>query len=101
VQGPVNIYATQDQGHTTASLLLVNTTPDSQVVHVQAASTLPLSPWQNTNLTLPAYGMAVLTVHRNASSEAFHFNNVENAQQDAPEIQHLVCQKNSDNTEAC
>ncbi|HTK08215.1 MAG TPA: hypothetical protein VL485_13670 [Ktedonobacteraceae bacterium] len=101
VQGPVNIYATQDQEHTTASLLLVNTTPDSQVVHVQAASTLPLSPWQNTSLTLPAYGMAVLTIHRNASSEAFHFNNVENAQQDAPELQHLVCQKNSDNTEAC
>lgn len=100
-QGPISVYATQDQGHKTVSLLLINKSADQQIASIQAASELPFSPWHAAQLTLPAYGMAVLTLHRDASDEALSFSNAENAQQDAPDMQHLTCEENTDNLLAC
>ncbi|HLW02941.1 MAG TPA: glycoside hydrolase family 44 protein [Ktedonobacterales bacterium] len=99
-QGSVSIYATQDGGHATASLLFVNQTSSSQQISVQAENILPWSSWQGlqawsswqtASLTLQGYSMAVLTLHRDGSDEAFSFDNTASSQQGAPEVQHAVC----------
>lgn len=100
-QGPVSVYATQNQEHNTVSLLLINKSTDSQSGDVQAASILPFSPWHGTSLVIPAYGILVLTLHRGASNEAFSFNNTQTAQQDVPDIQHLVCGSNTGSIVVC
>jgi glycosyl hydrolase family 44 len=109
-QGSVSVYATQDDGHATASLFFVNQTSNSQHISVQAESILPWSswqgaslklqgysidvlksPWHGASLTLQGYSMAVLTLHRNGSNEVFSFDNTVSEQQVVPELQHIVC----------
>lgn len=99
-QGPVSVYATQDDDHITASLLFVNQTSHSQEISVQMKSILPANVWQglqkwnawrDASLTLQGYSMAVLTLHRDGSNEVFSFDNTVNAQQGVPEVQHVVC----------
>jgi hypothetical protein len=99
-QGPVSVYATQDDGHNTASLLFVNQTSHSQQISVQVKSILPANVWQGlqkwsawhaASLTLRGYSMAVLTLHRDGSDEVFRFDNTVNAQQAVPEVQHVEC----------
>jgi hypothetical protein len=100
-QGPVSMYATQDQEHTTASLLFINKTDESQHMSVHTGNILPFGPWQRVNLTLQGYGLVVLTLHRSSTDEAFSFSNRENAQQGVPEVQHLVCASMVDCTLEC
>jgi Glycoside hydrolase family 44 len=100
-QGPVSIYATQDGEHNTTSLLLINKTNESQRVNVQAAGILPFSQWQSANLTIQAYGMVVLTLHRGGSDEAFSFSNQVSSQQAVPDVQHVVCGSNTSSTLVC
>jgi hypothetical protein len=99
-KGPVSIYATQDSDHAAVSLFFVNQTSHSQSISVQAESvlpwnwwqgTLPWSSWQGASLTLQGYSMAILTLHRNGSDEAFSFDNVVSEQGSAPTVQHVVC----------
>ncbi len=99
-QGPVSLYATQNQGHTTVSILFINKTGESQLVHVADSSMLPISLWRQADLTIPAYGMSVLTLHRNGSDEAYSFSNQEHTQQAVPDINHLVC-SNTNSTLVC
>jgi hypothetical protein len=100
-QGPVSIYATQDSGHKTISILLINKTNESQHVSVRPDSLLPFSTWSSSNLTIPGYSMAVLTLHRNSTNEAFSFSNKANAQQAAPGVQHVNCGSNTDSASVC
>jgi Glycoside hydrolase family 44 len=74
VQGSVSVYATQDEGHTTASLFFVNQTSNSQHISVQAESILPWSSWPSASLTLQGYSMSVMTLHRNGSNSVFSFD---------------------------
>ncbi len=99
-QGAVSIYATQDSSHASVSLFFVNQTSHSQPISVRAESILPWSSWQGlqawsswqaASLTLPAYSMAVLTLHRSGSDELFSFDNTISQQEGAPEVQHVVC----------
>lgn len=107
VQGPVSVYATQNNDHATASLFFVNQTDNNQLISVQAERILPWnlwpgapwSSWQGTlwnswrgaNLTLPGYSMVVLTLHRGGDGEVFSFDNLANEQQVVPEVQHVIC----------
>jgi Glycoside hydrolase family 44 len=92
-QGPVSIYATQDQGHSTVSILLINKSDESQQVDIHDDSILPIGSWQASKLNIASHGMLVLTLHRGSSNEAFSFSNQGNAQQVA-DIQHLTCGNN-------
>jgi hypothetical protein len=97
----VSMYATQDQRHENVSMLLINKTDASQKVNVQSSSFLPFSPWQHANLTISAYSMVVLTLHRGGSDEAFSFSASGNAQQATPAIQHLTCGNNAGSINLC
>jgi len=83
-QGVVSIYATQDEGHTAVSLLFVNQTSQRQQISVQAEPLLPWASrpglqawrsWQDASLMLPAYSMAVLTLHQSGGGDVFSFDN--------------------------
>ncbi len=96
--GPVGIYATQDSGHNTVSLLLINKTASSQQISVHADSILPLTPWHSATVNLNGNDMVVLTLHRNGTNEAFSFSNSQSVQQNAPALQHLLCGNNTAGT---
>lgn len=100
-QGPVSMYATQDKQHATVSILLINKSDVSQQVNVRSDSFLPFSSWQHVDLTIPAYGMVVVTLHRGGSDEAFSFSTSGSSQQIAPAIQHLICGNNTGITTIC
>ncbi|HLG79036.1 MAG TPA: hypothetical protein VKX46_21670, partial [Ktedonobacteraceae bacterium] len=100
-QGPISVYATQDTSSTTVSLILINKTSTTQQVRVSPGSVLPLNPWKSASVTLQGYSMAVLTLHRNGSNEAFTFNNTGNPQQAAPAVQHVVCQDQTGSAFVC
>jgi hypothetical protein len=103
-QGPVRVYATQDGGNNTVSLLFINTTTEAQSLSVHAESSLPidpLNPWRSAQLSIPGYGMVVLTLQRGGSNEAFLFSNSTDAQQEVPGVQHVVCGSQTDSAFAC
>ena len=97
----VDMYATQDPRHATVSVLFINKTNNSQNVNVQSDSFLPFSPWQHANLTIPANGIVVLTLHRGGSDEAFSFSTSGNSQQVTPAIQNVTCGTNTASTGIC
>ncbi|HXZ04192.1 MAG TPA: glycoside hydrolase family 44 protein [Ktedonobacteraceae bacterium] len=99
--GQVSMYATEDQQHATVSVLFINKTGASQKVSVKSSSFLPVGPWQQANLTIPAYGMVMVTLHKGGGDEALSFSSNGNAQQAAPAIQHLVCGNNQGSTNIC
>jgi len=99
--GPVSMYATQDQQHAAVSVLFINNIGESQQVNVHSDGFLPFGSWQHADLTIPAYGMAVLTLHRGGSDEAFSFSNSGSLQQTPPTIQHLICGNNAGGTAVC
>lgn len=99
-QGPVSVYATQDDSHASVSLFFVNQTSLDQPITVQAENMLPWgswqalqawSSWQTASLTLPGYSMAVLTLHRDGNDELFSFDNAASQQEGVPEVQHVAC----------
>lgn len=99
-QGPVSIYATQDNEKKTVSLLLINKTGEKQQVNVRPDNLLPFGIWHSANVTLPGYGMVVLTLHRNSPNEAFSFSNQAAIQRAAPDVQPLVCGNNPETTDS-
>ncbi len=96
--GPVNIYATQDGAHNIVSLFLLNKTATDQEVSIHADSVLPLSSWHSVNVRIHGYDMLVLTLHRNGTNETLRFSNSQSAQQNTPELQHVLCIKTTDGT---
>jgi hypothetical protein len=97
----VSMYATQDQQRATVSVLLINKTNASQKVNVRSDSFLPFSSWQHAYLSIPAYGMVVVTLHRGGSDEAFSFSTSGSTQQVTPAIQHLICGNKAGSTHIC
>jgi len=89
--GPVNIYATQDATHNTVSLFLINKTATDQQVSIHADSVLPLSSWHSVNVSIHGYDMLVLTLHRNGTNGTRRFSNSQSTQQNASELQHVLC----------
>jgi hypothetical protein len=107
-QGPVSVYATQDDDHTTVSLFFVNQTDHGQLISVRTDSILqdesiqrvermlpesvqPRDSWQGASLILQGYSMAVLTLHHNGSDDIFSFDNTGNEQQTVSDVKFSVC----------
>jgi hypothetical protein len=100
-QGPISMYATQDKQHATVSILFINKTSENQQVSVHSDGFLPFSSWKHADLNITAYGMAVLTLHKGGSDEAFSFSESGSSQQITPAIQHLTCGSNAGSTIVC
>ncbi len=101
---PVSIYTTQDDTHQTVSLLFVNKSDSPQQVQVSSgAGVLPVSPWQAQHISLGAYGIAVVTLHRDGGADAYGYA-TPTGTATTPTLVHVVCgnaNSGSTNTISC
>ena len=71
---PVSVYATQDDAHNTVSLLFINKSGDNQSAEVSAQNQIfGTSPWHTQDISIAAYSMVLVTLHRDGGAEAYSF----------------------------
>lgn len=71
---PVGVYATQDDAHNTVSLLFINKSGDNQLAEVSATNQIfGTSPWHTQDISIAAYSMVLVTLHRGGGAEAYSF----------------------------
>ena len=71
---PISIYATQDDTHLAVSLLFVNKSAMTQLVQVSAQNqSFGMSAWHNLDISLSAYSITLVTLHRAGGAEAYSY----------------------------
>jgi hypothetical protein len=71
---PFSVYATQDDAHNTVSLLFINKSGGNQFAEVSAQNQIfGTSPWHTQDISIAAYSMVLVTLHRNGGAEAYSF----------------------------
>jgi hypothetical protein len=71
---PVSIYATQDDAHQTVSLLFINKSGANQYAEVSPQNQLfGFSPWYTQDISIAAYSIVLVTLHRGGGAEAVSF----------------------------
>jgi hypothetical protein len=65
--GSVRLYAATNASHDTLTLMLINESAQRAAITVDPQQTL--SPWARASLTLPAYAIAVVVLHRDGSGQ--------------------------------
>ncbi len=96
---PVSVYATQDDSHSTVSLLFINKSPTTQLAQISAQNSLfMISPWTSLDVSLKGYSMVVVTLHRNGSGsdEAYSFIAPANNDASTGLVVHAICGNKTD-----
>ena len=94
---PVSLYATQDKTHQAVSLLFINKSPVVQLAQVTAQNQfLGSSPWHDVNISLAAYSLTLVTLHRNGGAEAYSYNVPTIGNSRVGSLNYTVCGKASD-----
>jgi hypothetical protein len=71
---PISVYATQDDAHQTVSLLFINKSGANQYAEISPQNQIfGFSPWHTQNISIAAYSMVLVTLHRNGGAEALSF----------------------------
>ena len=93
---PISLYATQDDTHSTISLLFVNKAGTAQLAQIGPISQfLSVSPWQSLNVTLPSDSIVVITLHRGGTAEAYSYNAPDTGNSNTAPIIHIPCGNNA------
>jgi hypothetical protein len=72
---PVGVYATQDDAHQAVSLLFINKSGVNQFAEVRSLNQIfGTSPWHTQDISIGAYSMVLVTLHRGGGAEAYSFN---------------------------
>lgn len=73
---PVDVFATTDAARQTVSLMFVNKSADNQTAQISPFNTaFGFSPWQIQNVSIAAYSIVLITLHRGGgTAEAYSFN---------------------------
>src|SRR5258708_28444336 len=94
---PVSVYATQDDAHQAVSLLFINKSGENQYAEVSAQNQLfGFSPWQSQGISIAAYSMVLITLHRGGGAVAYNFTVSTTVDQDpsgSPFILYTCCNK--------
>lgn len=96
---PISIYATQDDAHQAVSLMFVNKGSLTQFAQVSPQNQpLGISTWSRVDITLPPYGVTVVTLHRGRGAEAYSFKVATGADANAnvAAMIHTVCGHKTD-----
>ena len=73
-RAPVSVYATRDDSSQTLSLLFVNKSPLTQFAQVSALNQFfGFSPWHSLDISLFAFNITLLTLHRDGGAEAYNY----------------------------
>lgn len=71
---PVSAYATVDDSRQTVSLLFVNKSGGNQAAQVAPRTTaFGFSPWHTLDISIGAYSVVAVTLHRDSGAEAYSF----------------------------
>lgn len=71
---PISVYATQDDAHQTVSLLFINKSAANQFAEVSAQNQIfGTSPWHTQDISIAAYSMVLVTLHRSGGAQAYSF----------------------------
>lgn len=71
---PVSVYATQDEAHQAVSLLFINKSGANQYAEVSPQNQiLGFSPWHTQDISIAAYSIVLVTLHRSGRAEAVSF----------------------------
>jgi hypothetical protein len=71
---PISVYATQDDAHQTVSLLFINKSGANQYAEISPQNQIfGFSPWHTQDISIAAYSMVLVTLHRNGGAEALSF----------------------------
>lgn len=74
-RNPISIYATQDDTHQAVSLLFVNKSAITQLAQVSAQNQfLGISSWHGLDISLYAYSITLITLHRGGGAEAYSYH---------------------------
>src|SRR6266699_2061088 len=72
---PVDVFATVDDAHQALSLLFVNKSGVNQVAQVSPQNQLfGFSPWHTQQISIAAYSIVLVTMHRGGGAEAYSFS---------------------------
>ncbi len=72
---PISLYATENNSHDTVSLLFINKGSTPQLAHVSSPNQLfGVGPWQSMDVSIAAYSMVLVTLHRNGNASAYSFD---------------------------
>jgi hypothetical protein len=72
---PISVYATQDDAHQAVSLLFINKSGVNQYAEVSPQNQIfGFSPWHTQNISIAAYSIVLITLHRGGDAEAISFN---------------------------
>jgi len=94
---PISTYVTQDDKHQAVSLLFVNKSATGQLVQIASNSNLfSISPWSNLNLSIPAYSIVVVTLHRNGGADAYSFAVPTSNDASTAQLVHTICGAKTD-----
>jgi len=94
---PVSLYATQDDTHQAVSLLFVNKSPVVQLAQVNAQNQfLGNSPWHDVGISLSAYSLTLVTLHRNGGAEAYSYDAPTTTNSAVSPLNYTLCGKASD-----
>jgi hypothetical protein len=71
---PVSVYATQDDAHQAVSLLFINKSGANQYAEISPQNQIfGFSPWHTQDISIAAYSMVLVTLHRDGGAEAISF----------------------------
>ncbi len=94
---PVSVYATQDDAHDTVSLLFINKSGGNQFAEVSAQNQIfGTSPWHTQDISIGAYSMVLVTLHRGAGAEAYSFTAPAIDDATISPLNHTVCGNKAD-----
>jgi len=71
---PVSVFATQDEAHQAISLLFINKSGANQYAEVSPQDQIfGFSPWHTQDISIAAYSIVLVTLHRGSGAEAVSF----------------------------
>ncbi len=72
---PISVFATQDEAHQAVSLLFINKSGANQYAEVRPQNQIfGFSPWHTQDISIAAYSIVLVTLHRGGGAEAVSFN---------------------------
>ncbi len=94
---PVSVYATQDDTGQAVSLLFINKSGAHQFAEVSAQNQVfGASPWHTQDISIAAYSIALVTLHRGGGAEAYSFNVPATGDATIKPLKQTVCGKKID-----
>ena len=94
---PVDAFATVDDAHQALSLLFVNKSGVNQVAQVSPQNQLfGFSPWHTQQISIAAYSVVLVTMHRGGGAEAYSFSVPAADTTNINPLQQTVCGQKTD-----